>query len=259
MTTAQFFPHPARKVIPVPGSHRADRTPQARTERGVAPRWAPWLIAGLTAATLLVGGLLLWGAVDTEATNDNLTGDNSILERQRNATADQATGLADPVAVLCARGDETAAALQVSGVCDRAAQVQDTPIAGPPGPTGLRGEQGESIVGPRGAAGSPGAPGAVGPGGPVGERGLIGPPGLDGEDGSNGVNGLDGAAGPSGPSGADGSNGADGPPGPPGPTCPDGTTLLTVTYDDGRTGLGCVSDIQPSPPPSEGGPGGAAE
>lgn len=256
-TTAQFFPRPARKVIPVPGDHRlrADRKPQPRTERGVAPRWAPWLIAVATGFMLVTGGLLLWGAVDTEATNDNLTGDNSILEQQRNATADQATGLADPVAVLCGRGDDTAAALQVSGVCDRAEQVQDNPIAGPPGPQGLRGEQGASIVGPRGPAGEPGIAGAAG---------TPGAAGVDGAAGDNGEPGTPGLAGPPGPAGQDGSNGVDGadgasgPAGPPGPTCPAGTTLLTVTYDDGRTGLGCVSDVQPTPPNEEA-PGGVSE
>ncbi len=149
MTTAQSFPHHARQVIPVPGDHRLrpDRVPQARQERGVAPWWVPWLLAGLTVLLLLSGGLLLWGAVDTETTNDALTGDNTVLEQQRNATADQATGLADPVAGLCARGDDTSSVLAEAGVCDRAAQVQNNPIAGPPGPAGVRGEPGASVTG----------------------------------------------------------------------------------------------------------------
>lgn len=249
-TTARSFPHPVRRVIRVPGEHRlrADRVARPVRERNVAPRWAPWLIAGLTAAMLAVGGVLVWDAVGTESANDGLTGDNTVLEQQRNATADQATDLANPIAGLCAAGDDTAAVLRASGACDRAAQVQANPIAGPPGPPGVRGRQGEpgaSVVGPRGADGLPGPAGAVGPPGPAGGPGLTGPPGLDGQDGTDGVNGSDGAAGQ---------------PGPPGPTCPAGTTLLTVTYDDGRTGLGCVSDVQPTPPPNGGvDPGGITE
>lgn len=247
-TTAQFFPRRDRQVIPVPGEHRLrpGRVPPVRKERGVAPAWAPWLLAGLTVALLLVGGLLLWGAVDTESTNDALTGDNSILEEQRNATADQATDLANPIAGLCARGDDTALVLQASGACDRAAQVQSNPIAGPAGPVGLPGEPGATVVGPQGAQGDTGPPGTPGANG---APGAAGPSGVDGVNGQDGADGIDGA---------DGANGTDGANGAPGPTCPDGTTLLTVTYADGRTGLGCVSDVQPTPP-SEGDPGGLAE
>lgn len=51
--------------------------------------------------------------------------------------------------------------------------------------------------------------------------------------------------------------------GPAGPTCPGGSSLQTVTYADGRAGLGCVLDEQPvqqqptpTAVPEEGGTGG---
>jgi hypothetical protein len=209
-----------------------------RAEPGI-PRWVPVVILIGTVLLVALGLVLGRSTADTQAENTGLTADNGILEQQRNATAEQATGLADPVAALCAGNDDTAVALAAAGACDRAAQVQSSPIAGPAGPAGPAGAAGTSVVGPRGAAGTPGTPGATGP------QGVQGVPGVDGRDGADGVDGMDGA---------DGQDGADGVDGAPGPTCPPGSTLQQVAYGDGRTGLGCVLDEQPTTIEPEGSP-----
>lgn len=176
------------------------------------PRWLPGLIAVLTIA-LVVGAFVIGrGQVDAETQNDSLTVDNRVLEEQRNATAEQATTLADQVAAACASGGETAAELLEVGACAQAQQVQATPIAGPAGPPG---PPGESIVGPRGPAGVPGPPGA--PGETV--VGPTGPPGVDGADGTDGADGADGET-------------VVGPPGPVGPAGPRGAPAETFSFTD---------------------------
>ncbi|MBW0088217.1 collagen-like protein [Pseudonocardia sp. KRD-188] len=195
----------------------------------------PLAIVAAAVAAVVLGLGIGRTTADTQAANTGLTVDNGILEQQRNATADQATELADPVAALCAAGDDTAAALAAAGACDRAAQVQSSPIAGPPGPAGPAGAPGASVVGPRGPAGSPGTPG---------EPGVPGVPGEPGEPGKTGPAGVDGVDGQDGEDGADG---APGTPGRDGAPCPPGSTQQQVTYGDGRTGLGCVLDEQPAP------------
>jgi hypothetical protein len=89
-----------------------------------------------------------------------------------------------------------------------------------------------------------------------------------GSDGTNGVDGTDGKPGADGKNGTDGKNGRgissveqvgsrlvitytdgttqDAGPLPAGPACPSGSSLQSVTYADGRSGLGCVLDQQPA-------------
>lgn len=213
-----------------------------RADEGI-PRWVPVVIVVSTVAAVMLGLGLGRTTADTQAANSGLTVDNGILEQQRNATADQATELADPVAALCAGGDDTAAALAAAGACDRAAQVQSSPIAGPAGPPGPAGAPGASVAGPRGVPGPSGPSGAPGEPGKVGP---VGPAGLDGAAGQDGTDGVDGADGVDGPAGPPGTPGQDGAP------CPAGSTQQQVTYGDGRTGLGCVLDEQPTTTVPEG-------
>jgi hypothetical protein len=178
-----------------------------RLEQGV-PRWLPWVIAAL-AVTLAAAGLILGrGQATTQTENAGLVDSNQVLEQQRNATADQATTLADQVAAACAAGGTAAEQLLQVGACQQAQQVQASPIVGPAGPPG---PAGESIVGPRGPQGVPG------PVGPAGVPGDVGAPGADGMDGTNGVDGVNGADGANGTDGAPGAAGPMGDPGPPGP------------------------------------------
>lgn len=186
-----------------------------------------------------------------------------LAQRQAAEAVANAKTLAQQVAEAC---EEDAVVIDDQNICDRAAEVADTPadaggllspgqaVTPVPGP---RGEPGETVIGPRG------------PQGPIGETG---PAGADGQDGAS-------VTGPRGPSGADGDpgraptaeeisaavaaycgqepspcvgpQGAAGPAGPAGPqgttgdqglagasvtnvTCQtDGTWL--VTYSDGRT------------------------
>lgn len=169
------IPPPALSMV---GRRRKDRE---------LPAWLPWVVAVL-AVVLAVGGLILGrGQADTATQNAALTGDNTLLEQQRNATADQATTLADQVTAACAAGGETADRLRQVGACQQAAQVQASPIVGPMGPPG---PPGESVVGPRGPQGLPGEPGAVGiPGvaGPAGDPGPTGPTGPPGPAGPRGA------------------------------------------------------------------------
>lgn len=190
-----------------------------RLEQGV-PRWLPWVIAAL-AVTLAAAGLVLGrGQATTQTENADLVGSNQVLEQQRNATADQASTLADQVASACAAGGTTAEQLQQVGACQQARQVQASPIAGPAGP---RGPAGESIVGPRGPQGMPG------PVGPAGVPGDVGAPGAAGADGMNGTNG---AAGTNGSNGTDGAPGTAGPMGEPGPPGPRGAPASGFSFTD---------------------------
>lgn len=190
--------HPLTPGLSVVGEHRRDD--------GV-PRWLPWLIAVLAVALAVVGLLLGRGQADTQTENAGLTADNGILEQQRNATAEQATTLADQVVAACAVGGDTAEELQQVGACQQAAQVQATPIVGPQGPPG---PPGASIVGPRG------------------------PQGLQGDPGVPGAAGIPGVAGQPGMDGADGSDGATGPAGPPGEQGPAGAPVTSFSFTDGE-------------------------
>lgn len=137
------------------------------------------------------------------------------------ATAKQATSLAETVLDDCATGRSSGRS------CQTAAEVKATPI---PGPTGAQG--------PAGRDGVDGKDGAPGEGPPC----LSEPLRCQGPAGTNGVDGRDGV---------DGKEGPQGPAGPPGPPCPTGSTQQTITYGDGRTGVGCVLDEQPVPPSAE--------
>lgn len=188
--------------------------PEKRRRDPSVPPWLPIALIAGTGLLFVVALLLGQGAADTEDQNATLTTGNAVLEQQRNATADQATTLADQVATACAAGGDARAELDRVGACQQAEQVQAAPIVGPQGPAG---PAGPAVVGPRGPQGipgppgPPGAPGGVGaPGsdGANGSTGPVGPGGSDGDDGSDGVAGSAGPPGPVGPQGAAGPRGA---------------------------------------------------
>jgi len=200
--------HPPPQGPPVPPTDRRPTPPP--------PRWMPAALVAGTAALLGVGLTLLWGVAATEEANAGLATSNTVLEQQRNATADQATTLADQVASACAAGGDARSALDRVGACRQAQQVQAAPIAGPPGPVG---PPGPAVIGPKGSQGPPGEPGTPGS---AGDGGNTGTPGSDGDNGS---------AGPPGPTGERGPVGDAGPPGPRGPAAAD----FTFTTADGTT------------------------
>jgi hypothetical protein len=152
---------------------------------------------------------------------------------QRDAAVAQSLSLAEQVRRVCANNGPGAAELVQEGACRFAEQVQSTPIPGPAG-----------AVGPVGPAGLPGVPGERGPEGPAG---LPGSPGSPGPPGSPGQPGQDGADGSSPaclnePTRCRGALGPPGEPGAPGADCPPGESRRAVTWPDGRTGSGCVTD-----------------
>jgi len=225
----------------VDGMHRKD-------DERPASRW--W-IAIIVVIGLLLVGFGVW-----------LTQSAGSVEDQLGTTAQQYQDLGQSVTAACTRGDvvQTPAG---QNLCQRGAEAQSAPI---PGPAGERGPAGESIVGPKGDPGEPGAdgqPGAdstvPGPMGPQGQPGADGQPGSDGSAGPAGVDGQPGQPGesipgPAGPMGPQGEQGPEGEQGDPGPTCPDGSTLQTVEFASGETGLGCVTSTgEPIPPDPDGG------
>jgi hypothetical protein len=139
-------------------------------------------------------------------------------EDQRNAAVARSLSLAEQVRRACAAGGSGAVELRQVGACQAAAQVQVSPMSGPAGASGEPGPEAP--------------PGPPGPSGPAGQPGTPGLPGSPGSPGSPGQPGRDGDAGP--PSG-------------PGPDCPPGQSWQPVTWPDGRTGSGCVTDQPPSP------------
>ncbi len=179
-----------------------------------AYRWT-WLFAliSLTGALAVLAGVAVTLAAGR-------------TEDQRNAAVAQTLSLAEQVSRACAAGGSGAAELRQVGACRVAAQVQESPIPGQAAPAGPRGASGE-----HGPTGPPGPPGPPGPAGQPGLPGLSGEPGSPGSSGDPGQPGRDGDAGPSGP---------------PGPDCPPGESRQPVTWPDGRTGSGCVTDQPPS-------------
>lgn len=247
------------------GSRRADTDPP--------PQWLPWVLAAGMLVVAVLGFFLTRGAVNTEDANAALQGDKVVLEEQRDATAEQATTLADQVAAACSAGGVTAEELLRVGACQQAQQVRAEPIPGIPGPRGEPGpgptaEQIRAAVAaylvenppPAGRAPTAGEVAAA-----VTQYLTANPP----EPGRAPTAGEIAAAvetyfatnpvrngEPGRPPTAEEIQAAvdqhlaQNPParGPAGPTCPDGTTLLPVEYADATAGVGCVLDDQPVDP-----------
>lgn len=227
------------------------------------PRWVLWTIVALvvlTAGVVVVSGTT-W----------------STTEGQRDVAAQQGTTLADQVAAACASGGDTAKELIARGACQQAAQIKADPVPGPIGPQGpgptldeIRGAVAAYMVANPPLNGRPPTPGEVAAA--VAEYLTAHPPEPGRAPTAAEIAAATATYFASNPvrDGIDGKNGrpptaeeiqaavdayiaahppAAGPQGPPGPTCPPGTTLLQVTYQDGRIGQGCVSDVQPTPAP----------
>jgi len=258
--------------------------PEPDDEDEKDPRWLPWVIGVVVLAALVVGAVLAVNAVTTKDANVTLQGDKAVVEDQRDATAEQASTLADQVAAACQAGGETTAELQRVGACQQAAQVQADPIPVPgprgPGPTPeeIRGAVAEYLLvhppadGRAPTAGeiaaavsafltanppTPGRPPTAAEIADAVETWFRTNPVRDGVDGQNGTDGRDGERGPGPtPEEIQAAVAAElaanpppaGPVGPAGPTCPAGTTLQQVTFVGGDEGLGCVTDPPPASP-----------
>lgn len=268
MTTSPSHPplrHRHFQEAKVAGSRRADETP--------APRWTLWVILGGVVAAAAAGWGLTQSALDTEDANAALQGDKVVLEEQRDATAQQASTLADQVTQACAAGGDTAEDLLRVGACQQAQQVRAEPIPGErgergPGPTAeqIRAAVAAYLVENPPPAGrsptatevsaavteyltaNPPAPGRAPTSTEIAEAvatyfatnpvrdGKPGRPPTAEEIRAAVDDYLANHPPPAGPRGEAG---------PAGPACPDGTTLLPVKYADERAGYGCVLDEQP--------------
>lgn len=226
------------EAVPFNGAHRKeDERPPSR-----------WWIAIIALVGLLAVTAGVW-----------LTQGAGKVEDQLGSTAAQAQDLGRLVTDACSAGQVVQGA-QGQNLCQRAAQVQSTPVPDVQGPQGERGPAGASVVGPKGDPGPAGGPGPAGPtgapgkdstvAGPTGPAGATGPAGTDGVDGRNGTDGKDGRDGPAGKDGAKGDKGDPGANGRDGTTtCPDGSALEPVTFASGQDGLGCVTSAgDPTPP-----------
>lgn len=256
----------------LPGEHRAADKP--------FPQWVPWAIVVAVLAAGFSAFLLTRGASTTEDANTALQGDKTVLTNQRDAAAGQALDLAGLLDAACAAGDPP---VGYEAACDKAKQVQANPIPAVqgergPGPTAeqIRGavaaylvanppEDGRSPTPSEVAAAvaqyltdNPPTPGRAPTSGEIAsavQTYFVTNPPRDGVDGKNGDPGpaptpqqiqtaVDAylAEHPP-PAGATGATGATG------PTCPQGSSLQSVTYADDRVGLGCVLDEQPADGP----------
>lgn len=261
--------------LPVSGRRRAERP---------LPRWLPWTIVAATVVAAVLAFLLTRTTADTQDQNASLQGDKAVLTGQRDATAQQATTLADQVAQACSSGGITAEDLQRVGACQQAQQVHTDPIPGPrgergPGPTvdEIRGAVAAYLTANPPPAGR--APTASEVAAAVTDYLVANPPqpgrAPTAAEIASAVSTYF-ATNPA-PAGAKGDQGpaptaeqiqtavnqylddhppAAGPAGPAGPVCPDGSSQQQVTYDDGRVGVGCVLDQQPAPMIPDGGVGG---
>ena len=237
-------------------------------------RW-PLILAILLGVLAFVGGVIATrSAGEVEDQRD-------INAVQRDAAADQAANLGRDVVAACARG-EIVQTGDGRDLCQRAAQVQSTPvpgvpIQGDPGP-GPTPEQIEAAVVSYCAArdecsgrppsteevaaavaqyltANPPQPGRPPTPAEIAEQVRIyfanNPP-PEGRPGRDGVDGATGAPGrpPTQEEieAAVAAYLAENPP-PPGPACQPGTTLQTVQFADGQFGLACVFDEQPDPDP----------
>ncbi|HEY9413622.1 MAG TPA: hypothetical protein VIQ30_02580 [Pseudonocardia sp.] len=242
------------------------------------PRWIPWLLVALMLAAIPVGFVLTRTTASTQNENQNLQGDKSVLTDQRDAAAGQALDLAGQIAAACASGNIPP---EYTAACDKARQVQAQPIPPVqgergPGPTAeqIRGAVAAYLISNPPPAGRAPTPSEVAaavtqyltanpptPGRPptageiasaVSTYFVTNPPrdGVDGKDAppptaqqiQAAVDNYLAAHPP--PAGKDGKDGATG------PTCPNGSSLQSVTYADGRSGLGCVLDQQPATTPT---------
>lgn len=195
----------------------AESLHRLRTRRD---RWtSPAVLIGLLVAVALL-------ALTAVAAATLVRGQAVTVQQQRDTAVAETVSLAEQIQAECDTG-------RLAGsVCGRADEIVAQPVVGERGPTGPTGRTGDP--GPIGPAGADST--VPGPSGPAGAAGQVG---------ADGVDGADGEPGPSGPQG------------PPGPSCPPGSTAQSVTYGDGRTGVGCVLDQQPStnpdpePPPDD--------
>lgn len=199
--------------------------------RETVPRWLVVAIA-ITAATAIGSGWLVTSRTSSaEQTATSTEGARVEAVAQRDATADQAVGLAELVSRACGGGTVPA------DVCRTADQVKAKPI---PGPAGAAGDQGPS--GPQGLPGAVGLPGLAGQGGAAGAAGLTGGQGPAGDKGDPGPAGPAGSQGAAGADGRDGQDGATGAQGEPGPSCPPGSHLEPYVFPDLVQGYRCALD-----------------
>ncbi|MFE0875340.1 collagen-like protein [Streptomyces smyrnaeus] len=217
-----------------------------RTERALARRWRPVLLACLLVA-LSGAVVVIWARIDHEAERAQQ------LAAEADRRGDAVSTLAGDVRVLRAQ-------IQAEGGKPKAPDpkraVEDLPA---------RAEVPVPIPGQRGPSGKPGRPGSAGSDGDDGQRGKTG---KDGQPGEKGERGETGATGPPGEPGTDGQDGAQGPQGergpagergpqgPAGPNCPDGYSLQAPSWDPDA--LVCRRDGAPQPGPGAAQPQTAA-
>lgn len=188
----------------------------------------PWVLVGLC---VIVAAITLFA--DARKSEEG----EIVANAQLQATADQSAEFASQLLAAC---DSSAGVeLRQRGLCQRAAQVQAQPIAGPRGDPGATGE--------RGASGERGPMGPMGPAGPAPPC-MSEPNQCRGQDGRPGVDGKDGVDGQDGKDGANGQDGRDGERGPAGGSCPEGETREPYLYPDGVQGSRCVAPAPAAPP-----------
>jgi hypothetical protein len=255
--------------------------------RDVAP-WGSsrWFIVAVVAFGLALVSLGVWvttGAGQVEDQVQVAEVERGVAVEQRDATAEQAQRAADPVLQLCAQGDEVAQALNERGACGLAQQVATTPVPPVAGPTGATGATG--VPGPPPTAEAISAAVAAYMAANPPAQGEPGRPPTPAEVAAAVTNYLTAnppqpgrpptaaeiadavalyfAANPPprgepgrGPTAAEIQGAVDAhlannppPRGEPGPTCPPGSTLRSVQFASGESGLGCVTADAPPPPP----------
>ena len=261
--------------VPMPPRESVMSDGVAREAEQPSTRWqGRWPLIGVIALGVLavVGGIIA-------------TRSAGVVEDQKDRAVETAQNLGRDVVAACARG-EIVQTDDGRDLCQRAAQVQSTPvpgvpIQGDPGP-GPTPEQIEAAVVSYCAArdecsGRPPSTEEVAaavaqyltvnppqPGRPptsaeiteqVGIYFANNPP-PEGPEGERGPRGETGATGvPGRPPTAEEIQAAvdaylaENPP-PPGPFCQDGTSLQTVQFEDEQFGLACVFDDQPDPDPT---------
>lgn len=250
---------PPPELEPIAGAHRKDERRQSR--------WVLVLVVLLGAAAVAAGVFVTRGAGQVEEQVETRTS-------ERDAAAEQASSLAERVVAACAAGGQPAEQLNRVGACQQAAQVRAEPIPGIPGPPGpgpspeqIRAAVDAYLLEHPPPAGRPPTEDEVAaavaqyltanppaPGRPptaaeiadaVATYFATNPP-PEGEPGRPPTaeeirDAVDAYLAEHPP--------PEGPRGPAGPTCVDGTSLQTVQFADGRFGLGCVLDDQPTVQP----------
>lgn len=235
-----------------------------------------WIVLAVVVAALL---FLLGSVVWRQIGQDTAQQQTQDVTGQRDATADQAIRAALPVVALCKEQSPVGEALRAApdDPCGQATKVvaDPVPIQGERGP-GPTDEQIDAAVakwlithpippgrGPNIAEitaalaayltehpPEPGRPPSAAEIALEVARWFADHPVRDGRDGDKGEKG-DSPTAEEIRAAVAAELAANPPPaGPPGPTCPPGTTLLPVIYANGVTGMGCVSDVQPTNPPA---------